>query len=145
MKHQMQTLMDGYSNDNAEYIAQAEQTVAEHVIATCEATDWNWFFSEEELEKGITAEMIEEVRVWLECNYNYNPPTPINYHSWNYFIALFEQTINPGVQPPGKVEALYESYCKIQTNHEFVVWCEQNGLDRFALLLRPDNLPYPKS
>lgn len=62
---QIKTMMDAWCFDNKRYVNENAYTYAEHIIAECEATDWNWFF-----EKGITD--LTEVKEFLN-QYGYYP------------------------------------------------------------------------
>lgn len=52
-------------------LAESDETAAACIVEVAEMEDWINFFTNEEMEKGITKEMIQEARQWIFEHYNY--------------------------------------------------------------------------
>ena len=80
MKNSIETMLNSYVSDNAEYIKENGVNAAEYILADTEAQDqgWLWFLSDEEIEefesdKEARKKHIQEIRDYVNKNYNYKP------------------------------------------------------------------------
>jgi hypothetical protein len=80
MRHSIKTLMDAVVHDNREVIIENGGNAADYLMRSTEALDQGWheFLSDEEVEEyeNVSSErreeIREEIRTWVNENYNYN-------------------------------------------------------------------------
>jgi hypothetical protein len=79
MKNAIETLLNSYVSDNAQFIKENGGNVAEYIMNTTESEEngWLWFLTEEEIEEFENnserkAELIEQITAYVNENYNYN-------------------------------------------------------------------------
>lgn len=70
-KNYLTTMMNAWCNDNERYVREDGSTFSEYMIRDCEASDWRWFFDDEEYE-NCTEEDIQEVKDFLK-SWDYLP------------------------------------------------------------------------
>ena len=78
MRKSIDTYVQSISRDNAQYIEEGGYTsIADYIISNAEnGTGWNEYFDDSELEESAcepTEEQIDELKDYLNENYNYLP------------------------------------------------------------------------
>ena len=74
MKSNIAQIIDSIAIDNENIITESYDSVAEYILHDAEeGSGWGQYFSEEENDGGISAEMIEELKSFINDNYNYLP------------------------------------------------------------------------
>lgn len=78
MKSSISTMLDSYVSDNSSYIIENGGNAAEYILADTEAQDqgWLWFLNDEEIkmfesDRKVRFEMIQEIKDYVNSNYNY--------------------------------------------------------------------------
>ena len=79
MRNSIETFLNAFVSDNAEFIKENGGNVAEYIMTTTESEEngWLWFLTGEEIEEFENnserkAELIEQIRAYVNENYNYN-------------------------------------------------------------------------
>lgn len=76
MRKSIDTYVQGIAHDNAEFIVNGSESIADYIIKTAEnGTGYEEFFDDDELDETgePTDEQIDELKDYLNQNYNYLP------------------------------------------------------------------------
>ena len=78
MQSSIETMLKSYIYDNRSYIIENGINAAEYIISEAENMDngWLWFLSDEEIEifeldRDARQQMIQEIKDYVNSNYNY--------------------------------------------------------------------------
>ena len=89
MRKSIDTYVHGIAHDNAEFIVNGSESIADYIIKTAEnGTGYEEFFDDDELDETgePTDEQIDELKAYLNQNYNYLP----NFRDGKRRIVLFD-------------------------------------------------------
>lgn len=76
MRKSIDTYVHGIAHDNAEFIVNGSDSIAEYIINTAEnGTGYEEFFDDDELDEtgDLTEDQIDELKAYLNENYEYLP------------------------------------------------------------------------
>lgn len=140
MKNSIETLLDGYVHDNAQFIKESYSNVAEYIIATAEAEElgWLWFLSDEEAEEYESAdadrreEIRDEIRAFVNENYNYNLRTDELLEKW--IVVDFGLDVDPDerYKVTRRSNFVEMNYCDCYATYGKTVGCECAGCYTFS-------------
>lgn len=109
MRKSIDTYINAIAHDNEQYIKDGGySSIADYIISNAESTGWQEFFDDSELnETGEpTDEQIDELKAYLNENYNYLPERNLEDIAYENGLELIETTSGWNGYPQGLQKAI---------------------------------------
>jgi hypothetical protein len=138
MKSAIETLLNAYVSDNAEFIKENGGNVAEYIMNTTESEEngWLWFLTEGEIEEFETnpdrkAELIEQITTYVNENYNYNLLADELLEEW-IVVSMTDVYDETQIRMTRRENFEEMDFCSAYGNYGVQVDCDDAGCYAFS-------------